>query len=195
MSIPLWRPNIVVTLPDVGATKATRDGGAATVNVAVLVPVPPSVVTALFPEAAPAGTAMLSWVADRTVQPEVTVAVPNFTAVAPARSCPVTVTIVPTNPDVGLNDVTVGATALVSTEKVVLVAVPLGVTTAMGPLVAPEGTDVTTVPSERAVKRPAVPLNVADVAPARFVPVMVTAVPGPPVVGIIEVTVGGLSIM
>jgi hypothetical protein len=65
----------------------------------------------------------------------------NFTAVALFKYCPVTVTVVPTAPLEGVKPETVGAIAVVVTVKLfVLVAVPTGVVTEMGPVVAPCGT-------------------------------------------------------
>ena len=62
----------------------------------------------------------------------------KLTAVAPVRLVPVITTLVPTGPLVGLKLVTVGAE--VTVKEVALVAVPPGVVTEMGPVVAPEGT-------------------------------------------------------
>jgi hypothetical protein len=60
----------------------------------------------------------------------------NFTAVAPVKFVPLIVTIVPTAPLVGAKLVIVGAT----TKLVALVAVPPGVVTLRGPVVAVAGT-------------------------------------------------------
>jgi hypothetical protein len=62
----------------------------------------------------------------------------NFTAVAPVKFAPVMVTLVPTGPLVGLKVVIVGGFMTVKAE--LLVAVPAGVLTLSGPLVAPTGT-------------------------------------------------------
>ena len=58
------------------------------------------------------------------------------TAVAPMKFVPLIVTLVPTGPLVGVKLVIVGATANVPE----LVAVPPGVVTLSGPVVAPAGT-------------------------------------------------------
>ena len=71
------------------------------------------------------------------------------------------------------------------------VAVPPGVVTAMGPVVAPAGTVALTWVDESTVKAASVPLNVTPVAPFRFVPVRVTEVPTWPDVGVKLVWVGG----
>ena len=63
----------------------------------------------------------------------------KVTAVAPVKFVPLIVTLVPTAPLVGVKLVIVGALA-VTLNTLALVAVPPGVVTAIGPLVAPAGT-------------------------------------------------------
>src|SRR6185312_13355671 len=97
--------------PD-GAVNVTVRGVppcAVTVNDAVLAPVPAGVVTAIGPVAAPAGTVAVIWVAELTVN--VAALPPKVTAVAPVKPLPVLVTDVPTGPEVGVNEETVGAGA------------------------------------------------------------------------------------
>ena len=60
----------------------------------------------------------------------------NLTAVVPVKFVPLIVTLVPTSPLVGVKPVIVGATM----KLVALVAVPAGVVTLSGPVVAPTGT-------------------------------------------------------
>ena len=60
----------------------------------------------------------------------------NVTAVAPAKLVPVIVTTVPAGPLAGVKPVIAGATA----KLLALVAVPAGVVTLSGPVVAPAGT-------------------------------------------------------
>ena len=60
----------------------------------------------------------------------------NATAVAPVKFVPVIVTLVPTGPLVGAKLVIVGAGTTV--KLLALVAVPPGVVTLTGPVVAPE---------------------------------------------------------
>ena len=62
----------------------------------------------------------------------------NFTAVAPVKFVPVSVTIVPMGPDEGVKLVIVGAG--ITVNELALVAVPPGVVTAITPVVAPVGT-------------------------------------------------------
>lgn len=62
-------------------------------------------------------------------------------------------------------------------KLVALVAVPSSVVTVMGPVVTAAGTVVVTIPEEFTVNVAAAPLNETAVAPVKFVPVIVTAVP------------------
>ena len=62
----------------------------------------------------------------------------NVTAVAPVKAVPLIVTLVPTGPLVGAKLLTVGAGTTV--KLLALVAVPPGVVTLTGPVVAPAGT-------------------------------------------------------
>jgi hypothetical protein len=62
----------------------------------------------------------------------------NVTAVAPMKFVPLIVTLVPTGPLVGVKPVIVGAVTTVN--ALALVAVPPGVVTLSGPVVAPAGT-------------------------------------------------------
>jgi len=78
----------------------------------------------------------------------------------------------------------------VTVKFVALVAVPLGVVTVIGPVVAPVGTFVTICVAVFDVIVAVTPLNFTEVAPVRFVPVMVTVVPTGPAVGVNEVIVG-----
>ena len=75
--------------------------------------------------------------------PDVTVKVAalplNATALAPVKFVPVIVTLVPTGPLAGVKLVIVGALAL-TVKLAELVAVPPGVVTLTGPVVAPAGT-------------------------------------------------------
>jgi hypothetical protein len=62
----------------------------------------------------------------------------NLTTVAPVKFVPLIVTLVLTDPLVGVKIVIVGA--LTTVKLFVLVAVPPGVVTLSGPVVAPAGT-------------------------------------------------------
>ena len=63
----------------------------------------------------------------------------NVTAVAPVKFVPLIVTLAPSGPLVGVTLVIVGALA-VTVKLLALVAVPPGVVTLTGPVVAPVGT-------------------------------------------------------
>ena len=84
--------------------------------------------------------------------------------------------------------VTVNVT--VTVKLFVLVAVPPGVVTLSGPVVAPVGTVAWIVVAEVTVKLALTPLNVTVVAPVKFVPLIVTLVPTGPLVGVKLVIVG-----
>jgi hypothetical protein len=90
------------------------------------------------------------------------------------------VTIVPTGPLVGEKPVIVGGTV----NLFVLVAVPAGVVTLIGPVAAPVGTVARIEVAESTVKPALAPLNLTAVAPVNVVPVMVTDVPAGPLMGV-----------
>src|SRR6202007_2827523 len=92
------------------------------------------------------------------------------------------VTLVPAGPLAGVKLVTVGG--LMTVKLPALVAVPPGVVTLIGPLVAPDGTVAVIVVAELTVKLALVPLNRTAVAPVKLVPLMVTLVPTGPLVGV-----------
>jgi hypothetical protein len=75
------------------------------------------------------------------------------------------------------------------------VAVPPGVVTAIGPVVAPAGTVNESCVSEATEKETEVPLSVTPVAPVKPVPVTVTDVPAVPLAGENDEMVGGTATM
>src|SRR5262249_39414447 len=79
-----------------------------TVNEVALVPVPLPVDTEIGPDVAPEGTVAVIFVDELTVY-DVAAVVLNLTAVTPVKLVPLMVTLAPTAPRVGENDVTVGA--------------------------------------------------------------------------------------
>jgi hypothetical protein len=127
-------PAIVTSAPAAALAGKNEVTFGSTLNVATLRPVPPGVVTPICPVCAAAGTAAFTCVAVTLVGAVATP--PNDTAVAPLRFVPVTVTTVPTAPEAGVKLETAGPTKKLPE----LVAVPLGVTTEIGPFVAPDGT-------------------------------------------------------
>ena len=62
----------------------------------------------------------------------------NLTEVVPVKFVPVITTLVPTGPLVGEKPAIVGAA--ITVKLLAVLAVPPGVVTAIGPVVAPEGT-------------------------------------------------------
>jgi hypothetical protein len=76
-------------------------------------------------------------------------------------------------------------------KLVALVAVPAGVVTLIGPVVAPAGTVARSELSETTVKLAPTALKVTAVAPVKFVPLIVTLAPTAPLVGVKLVIVGG----
>src|SRR5213594_2144150 len=81
----------------------------------------------------------------------------------------------------------------VTVKLFVLVAVPPGVVTRSGPVVAPVGTVAWIVVAEVTVKLALTPLNITAVAPVKSVPLIVTLVPTGPLVGVKLVIVGALT--
>jgi len=122
------------------------------------------------------------------------VVLPSLTEVVPLKLLPLIVTTVTGKPRLGVKLLIVGFGAVVVTVKLlVLVPVPFPVVTAIGPVVAPEGTVAVIFTDELTVYEVAVvPLNLTAVTPVKFVPLIVTPVPTGPLVGENEVTVGGL---
>ena len=115
----------------------------------------------------------------------------NLTAVAPAKPKPLIVTAVPTGPLGGLTfviEVVDGGTV----KPPGLRADPAAVVTTIAPVVAPAGTVATSQVSQRTENVAGTPLNVTDVAPARYVPWIATLVPTAPDPGERLVTVGVL---
>ena len=98
---------LVPTGPLVGAKALSVGAGVVTVKLALLVAVPLGVVTLMGPVAAPAGTVAL--ICESLLTEKLAVVPLNLTAVAPVRSLPVIVTLVPADPLVGANAVRAGA--------------------------------------------------------------------------------------
>jgi len=176
---------LVPTGPLVGAKLAIA-GGLSTVNELELVAVPPGVVTLTGPLVAPAGTAV--WIALSEVTEKVALTPLNATAVAPVKLEPLIVTEVPTGPLVGEKLAMAGTVRTVN--GLALVAVPDGVVTVSGPVVAPAGTVAWIAVAEVTVNVALTPLNATAVAPVKFVPLIVTLVPTGPLVGVKLAMVG-----
>src|SRR5712691_810963 len=89
---------------------------------------------------------------------------------------------------------TTGDTEVPTVKLLALLAVPPGVVTLIGPVVAPAGTVAVMVVAEFTVKLALVPLNSTTVAPVKLVPLMVTLVPTGPLVGVKLEIVGELLV-
>jgi hypothetical protein len=119
------------------------------------------------------------------------------TAVAPVKFVPLIWTEVPTGPLVGLNDVIVGAPVPVpvTVKFVELVAVPSGLVTAIGPVVAPDGTVAVIFCALSIVNVADVPLKdtLVTLGPLKLWPWIVTEVPTGPLAGENELIVGAAA--
>ena len=165
----------VPTGPDIGENDEIVGFAVVTVNLWALVAVPPGVVTEILPVVAPVGTVAVIFVAELTVN-DVALTPLNFTDVVvnpvPLKFVPLIVTAVPTRPLVGENEEIVGAGTVVEvtvkTEE--LVAVPSGVVTLIGPVVAPTGACAVIFVNPFTANVADVALNVTAVASFRSVP-------------------------
>jgi hypothetical protein len=151
-----------------------------------LVAVPPGAVIEMGPVVAPTGMVAVIFVEEFTTKDAVTLL--KRTAVAPVKFVPVIVTEVPACPEVGENEVIVGAATTVKFAE--LVAVPFRLVTEMGPEIAPGGTVAVICVDEFTVKDAEVLLNLTPVTLVKFVPEMLTDVPTAPLVGEKDVMVG-----
>jgi len=124
---------------------------------------------------------------DETITKELAAAPPKLTAVAPVRSVPVMVIVVPFPELVGVKVVIVGAGINVNPARD---PVPPGVVTDTLPEAATPTIAVTLVAETTVNEVAAVPPKLTAVAPVNSVPVMVTIVPFPELVGVNEVMVG-----
>ena len=102
-----------------------------------------------------------------------------MTDVVPVKAVPVIVTLVPTDPFMGVKLV-----MPLTVKFAVLVPVPAGVVTLINPVVAPAGTVAVILIDEFTVKVAEAPLKVTAVAPVKFAPLMVMLVLTRPLVGV-----------
>lgn len=169
--------------PLVGENDVIVGASGVTTNAELLVAVPRGVVTWIAPVSALFGTVAVMRIGDTTVKLALTP--PKRTVVVPWKSVPLIVTVVPSGPEVGENEVMVGGLFVVTMKSVELVTVPsLGTDTAIRPVVALLGTvAVIWVPAWFTVNVAFTPLNVTWFALSKFVPVIVTVVPTGPLLG------------
>jgi hypothetical protein len=190
---PKFTPEIVTGEP-IGPAVGDRFvmfGPDPTTNQTPLLALPPTVTTT-FPEVAPLGTGTvillpveLQFVGIAGVVLNVTVLVP---CVAP-KFTPVIVTGVLTDPESGLKEMMAGPEVGSKTEQ--LLDIPPTVTTTH-PTVALDGTFTTILVGPHVVTEAEIPLNVTTPAvEPKFVPVIVTDVPGEPEVALKLVMDGG----
>jgi len=189
---PKFVPAIVTnvpTEPEVGFKLVMFGGGIVTVKSTPLLAAEQHTVTTTFPVEAPAGNGTVMLVSLQVVG---LVAVPlKVTELIPCvapKFVPAMVTNVPTGAAVGFRLVIFGVTRKVPP----LLAKPLTVTTTL-PVVAPAGTGATMVVLFQLVGVALSPLKVTVLVPwvaPKPVPVIVTEVPGGPVLGLKVATVG-----
>ena len=177
--VPLWAMPHCST-GRLGAVQRSLVGVALTVKLVAEVAVPPAAATVMRPLVAPAGTTNVSCVV--LVAENVVAAVPlSWTPVTPVKPVPVTVTVAPTAPLAGVNEVIVGR---VTVKLPALVPVPTEFVTESVPVVAPVGTVAVRLVAEPTVNAALVPLKLTLVAPVKPVPVTVTRVPMGPAAGV-----------
>ncbi len=191
-------PSETVTKPEARRWRRSRSDtlrkcvSPVTVKFAELVAVPPGVVTVILPVVAPDGTVAVILVEEFTVKAADTLL--NLTAEVvkpePLKFVPLTVTEVPTGPELGENELIVGLDGVVTSKLVELVAVPPGVVTRILPSVAPEGTVAVILVEEFRVNGADTLLNVTELTLTKLVPLMVTEVPTGPELGENELIVG-----
>jgi hypothetical protein len=181
-------PIIVIDVPvaPLAGVKEVIVGGGINVK-SVIDAVPPGVVTLTLPDAP--GPTIAVMVVDELTENEEAATPPKFTAVAPVKLVPTIVTDVPVAPLAGVKEVIVGGGINV---KPAIDAIPPGVATLTLPD-APVPTTAVMLVDELTVNDDATtPPKFTTVTPAKkLVPVIVTAVPVPPLAGVKEVNVGG----
>ena len=152
-----------------------------------LVAVPIPFVTVMRPVEAFAGTTAVIWVGEFTTKVAETPL--KRTSVVPRKFVPEMITVVPLDPLGGVKFAIEGQpVGIVKFDG--LAAVPFGVATVTGPVVAPAGTMAEMRDGDSIVKVAEMPLKRTLVALERLFPVMVTLTPGQPPVGFSELMVG-----
>ena len=179
-------PEIVTVIPVDAVVGVNEVIAGVAINVKpVLVAVPPGVVTLILPEAPVPTTAVT--VVVFTTENEVAAVPPKLAAVVPVKFVPVIVIIVPAAPDIGVNDVILGAGININPVND---TVPPGVVIDTAPLAPVNIMAVIVVAFTTINEAAAIPPKLTTVAPVKFVPVIVTVVPAPPLAGVKEAIVG-----
>jgi len=200
--VPKFAPAIVTdvpTAPDVGFKLVMLGADEVTMKFTPLLmsPAEPpplgALVTTTFPVTAPLGTGTTMLVALQLAGvPAVPLKVIVLAPCVAPKFAPLTVTDVPTTPDVGFRLVMLGGGG-VTVKFIPLLATPPTVTTTL-PVVAPAGTAATMLVVLQLAGVAATPLNFTVLVPCtapKFAPLMVTDVPTTPDVGFRLVMLGG----
>src|SRR2546425_482911 len=200
--VPKFAPAIVTdvpTAPDVGFKLVMLGADEVTMKFTPLLmsPAEPpplgALVTTTFPVTAPLGTGTTMLVALQLAGvPAVPLKVIVLAPCVAPKFARLTVTDVPTTPDVGFRLVMLGGDE-VTVKFIPLLATPPTVTTTF-PVVAPAGAGTTMLVALQLPGVPAVPLKVTVPAPCvvpKFAPVIATDVPSTPDVGFKLVILGG----
>jgi hypothetical protein len=114
---------------------------------------------------------------------------PKSTDVAPVKFVPLIDTLSPISPLAGAKELITGSGA-VTIKSALLVPVPPGPVTEIGPVVAPLGTVAVIWVAEFTVKLAPTPPKATDVAPVKFAPLIDTLAPTCPLVGAKELIAG-----
>ena len=180
---------VMTTRPPSGAeagVKLVITGAPMMAKGAALVAVSAPLTTVTTPELAAAGTVAVIWPALFTVK--VAVVPLKRTAVAPVKLDPRMTTLVPGPPWAGAKLVMPGALVIVKFAPLVSLTPPT--VTLTRPVVAAVGTVVLICVADATVKAAVVLSKRTAVAPVKFEPVMVTAVPAAPDTGVKPVMSG-----
>lgn len=176
-SLPLMTTWVTPAVPLVGVKfDMIGPGRVVTVKFVLLVPLPPGPTTVIGPVVAPVGTEKIVICVSELIEKLVACTpVAKKICETPKKPVPVRTTWVPTGPVVGEKLVIDGAAGVLTMKSPVVVAVPPGATTVIGPVVAFAGTLKTVMvvlPAEKLVA--GTPLNRTALVPEKLVPVMVT---------------------
>lgn len=176
-----------VPMSPLAGENAVIFGFGTTMKLEALQPVPNGEVTQILPVVADEGTFAVNLMSEMTTIFDKLTATPlKVTLVVPVNFEPLTVTVVPLFPRAGLNELT----EVPSKKSVALKVVPAALVTPILPVVAPAGKVAVICVADSTVNVAAVPLNETPVTALKSAPVMTTAAPEPPLVGVNEVIVG-----
>jgi hypothetical protein len=187
-------PEIITVAPTapLDGLKDVNVGVGKTVKLEALVRVIPLTVTEMVPVVAPAGTVTVSEVVEAALTTaDVPLNETTLFAGVVLKFVPEIITVAPTAPLAGVNDVKVGVGRTVKLEPLVNV-IPLTVTEIV-PVVAPAGTVTVNEVVVAALTTADVPLNETTLfagVELKFVPEIITVAPTAPLDGLKDVNVG-----